>query len=367
MGACPDETKGAGGLGSIAEQEVDHQRRRAPRWRSRPLRADDRQRPGRGEDRGPVRAGAGLSLRHRCGVASTDSPTSTASPSSASSTRATCRLSGPAPRPRWARAMPPVPCTEDQRPANEPSLSAMTQKALDLLTDRNNDDGILPSGRGGVDRQAGSRRPTPAGRSARRSRSTTRSASRSITSAVIPTRSSWSPPITPTRARSCPRTPRAAACRPATRPTCGPRTASTMTLTYGTAGYNGQATPPSTPPPSQQHTGAVVPVWGVGPGAIERPRHQRSHRPVRHPPRLADQSGGAPSRERLRGRREAARDGALLRLPPASRLGRSIACGPRTRSSSGRRSRRRRARRSRPPSRTRRACCRCSPTRSTPS
>jgi alkaline phosphatase/streptomycin-6-phosphatase len=25
MGACPDETKGAGGLGSIAEQEVDHQ------------------------------------------------------------------------------------------------------------------------------------------------------------------------------------------------------------------------------------------------------------------------------------------------------------------------------------------------------
>ena len=41
-----------------------------------------------------------------------------------------------------------------------------------------------------------------------------------------------------------------------------------MTLTYGTAGYNGHHAP-VTPPPSQQHTGAVVPVWGVGPGAIQ--------------------------------------------------------------------------------------------------
>jgi alkaline phosphatase/streptomycin-6-phosphatase len=43
---------------------------------------------------------------------------------------------------------------------------------------------------------------------------------------------------------------------------------SRMTLTYGTAGYNGRHAP-VTPPPSQQHTGAVVPVWGVGPGAIQ--------------------------------------------------------------------------------------------------
>jgi alkaline phosphatase len=34
-------------------------------------------------------------------------------------------------------------------------------------------------------------------------------------------------------------------------------------ITYGTAGG---ATPPSAPP-SQQHTGAVVPIWGKGPGA----------------------------------------------------------------------------------------------------
>ena len=36
-----------------------------------------------------------------------------------------------------------------------------------------------------------------------------------------------------------------------------------MRVTYGTAGG---ATPPSTPP-SQQHTGSVVPVWGQGPGS----------------------------------------------------------------------------------------------------
>ena len=34
-----------------------------------------------------------------------------------------------------------------------------------------------------------------------------------------------------------------------------------LTLTYGTAGYG------ATTPPSQQHTGAVVPVWAIGPGA----------------------------------------------------------------------------------------------------
>ena len=38
--ACPTETKAAGGLGSIAEQQVDHQRRRRPGRRPRPLRAD---------------------------------------------------------------------------------------------------------------------------------------------------------------------------------------------------------------------------------------------------------------------------------------------------------------------------------------
>jgi alkaline phosphatase len=37
----------------------------------------------------------------------------------------------------------------------------------------------------------------------------------------------------------------------------------TLRVTYGTAGGPG----PSSTPPSQQHTGAVVPVWAGGPGA----------------------------------------------------------------------------------------------------
>jgi hypothetical protein len=39
----------------------------------------------------------------------------------------------------------------------------------------------------------------------------------------------------------------------------------TLSLTYGTAGFGGAGTAPTTTPPSQQHTGSVVPVWGIGP------------------------------------------------------------------------------------------------------
>jgi alkaline phosphatase/streptomycin-6-phosphatase len=44
---------------------------------------------------------------------------------------------------------------------------------------------------------------------------------------------------------------------------------STLSLTYGTAGYGGSGNAPASTPPSQQHTGAVVPVWAVGPGAAD--------------------------------------------------------------------------------------------------
>ena len=43
----------------------------------------------------------------------------------------------------------------------------------------------------------------------------------------------------------------------------------TLSLTYGTAGFGGAGTAPVAAPPSQQHTGAVVPVWGSGPGGLE--------------------------------------------------------------------------------------------------
>jgi alkaline phosphatase/streptomycin-6-phosphatase len=43
----------------------------------------------------------------------------------------------------------------------------------------------------------------------------------------------------------------------------------TLTLTYGTAGYGGEGAAPVPTVPSQQHTGATVPVWGAGPGAAD--------------------------------------------------------------------------------------------------
>jgi alkaline phosphatase/streptomycin-6-phosphatase len=43
----------------------------------------------------------------------------------------------------------------------------------------------------------------------------------------------------------------------------------TLRLTYGTSGYGGPGAPPAATPPSQQHTGAVVPVWARGPRAVE--------------------------------------------------------------------------------------------------
>src|SRR6185369_13319783 len=38
----------------------------------------------------------------------------------------------------------------------------------------------------------------------------------------------------------------------------------TLSLTYGTAGFGGAGAAPVAVPPSQQHTGSVVPVWGNG-------------------------------------------------------------------------------------------------------
>ena len=43
----------------------------------------------------------------------------------------------------------------------------------------------------------------------------------------------------------------------------------TLAITYGTAGYGGPGAAPVAVPSSQQHTGAVVPVWGSGPGSLD--------------------------------------------------------------------------------------------------
>ena len=63
MAACPKETKAAGGLGSIAEQTVDHKRRRRARRGARPLQRRRSPAAGRRQDRRATGAAPGLHLR----------------------------------------------------------------------------------------------------------------------------------------------------------------------------------------------------------------------------------------------------------------------------------------------------------------
>ena len=98
--SCKLETKAAGGLGSIAEQEVDHRDRRHPRRRQGPLRPDARRLDADGD---PVRAGAeGLPLRRQRGRPRRGQRPQEAGPRPLQR-RATCRWSGTARRRRSSR------------------------------------------------------------------------------------------------------------------------------------------------------------------------------------------------------------------------------------------------------------------------
>ena len=134
MAACPLETKARRRPRLDRRAGGRPQGRRAARRRSRPLRADDHRRPRRRQDGGPVGPGQGLPVRHRRRRPQHGRRTPT-SRCSACSTPATCRWSGPARPPRLGKGNAPVACTEGQRPANEPSLAAMTRQAIDLLDD----------------------------------------------------------------------------------------------------------------------------------------------------------------------------------------------------------------------------------------
>ena len=98
--------------------------------------------------------------RARATSTSPTRPASTASTTptsrcSACSTRATCRSSGAARQASLGKGNAAGRCTEDQRPANEPSLAAMTTQGDRACS--TNRQGLLPPGRGRLDRQAGPR------------------------------------------------------------------------------------------------------------------------------------------------------------------------------------------------------------------
>jgi alkaline phosphatase len=263
MGACPTETKAAGGLGSIAEQEVDH-------------KVDVLLGGGRGRFEQAITGGpdTGKTVVQSAQAKGYQYVTDAAGLSAVSSAKKpvlglfnsgnmSLEWSGPAAS--LGKGNAAAPCNENQRPANEPSLAAMTDKAIDLL---DNHKGFFLQVEGAsIDKQdhatnaCGQIGETVAFDEAigvaldyQRWHPDTLvvvTADHSHTSQIVGEDASGSG--VPTGYSTNLLT----------------KDGQTMSLTYGTAGYGGPGAAPVAAPPSQQHTGAVVPVWGSGPGSLD--------------------------------------------------------------------------------------------------
>jgi alkaline phosphatase/streptomycin-6-phosphatase len=263
MAACPTETKAAGGLGSIAEQEVDH-------------KVDVLLGGGRARFEQKISGGpdTGKTVIESAQAKGYQYVTDATGLSAASSKKPLLGLfhasnmslewSGPAASTGPGNAA--APCTENQRPANEPSLAAMTTKAIELLDNRR---GFFLQVEGAsIDKQdhatnaCGQLGETVAFDQAvgaaldyQRAHPDTLvvvSADHSHTSQIVAEDAGGSG--IPTGYSTNLTT----------------KDGGKLTLTYGTAGYGGApGAAPVAVPPSQQHTGAVVPVWASGPGALD--------------------------------------------------------------------------------------------------
>lgn len=262
MSACATETKAAGGPGSIAEQEVDH-------------KVDVLLGGGRGRFEQTITGGpdAGKTVVQSAQGKGYEYVTDAAGLAGAAGDKPLLGLfnagnmalewSGPAASTGKGNA--PVACAEDQRPPSQPSLADMTSKAIGLLENRR---GFLLQVEGAsIDKQdhatnaCGQIGETVAFDKAvgvaldyqRRHPDTlvVVTADHSHTSEIVSEDATGSglPTGYSTNLLS--------------------KDGQTLSLTYGTAGFGGAGNPPVTPPPSQQHTGGAVPVWGIGPGSLD--------------------------------------------------------------------------------------------------
>ena len=260
MAACPKETKAVGGLGSIAEQQVDH--------RIDVLLGGGRARFEQTITGGPFAGKTVVQQAQAEGIQYVSDAAGLAGIRSGkpvlglfNASNMSLEWSGPAAA--LGKGNAPAACSENQRPANEPSLADMTTKALSLLESKH---GFFLQVEGAsIDKQdhatnaCGQIGETVAFDKAigvaldyQRSHPNTMvvvTADHSHTSQIVSEDGSGSglPTGYSTNLLS--------------------KDGQTLTLTYGTAGFGGDAKPPVGTPPSQQHTGAVVPVWGQGPGA----------------------------------------------------------------------------------------------------
>jgi alkaline phosphatase len=263
MGACPTETKAAGGLGSIAEQMVDH--------KVDVLLGGGRARFTAKVTGGPysgksvVEQATELGYRY---VSDADGLSSVAAnkPVLGLFNDSNMSLEWTGPAASLGKGNAPAPCTEGQRPGSEPSLAAMTRRAIDLLDQRANKKGFFLQVEGAsIDKQDHATNACgQIGETVAFDRAigvaldyqedhpdtlVVVTADHSHTSQIVGEDSAGTG--LPTGYSTNLTT----------------KDGQTLSLTYGTAGYEAGKAPAGTPP-SQQHTGAVVPVWATGPGGL---------------------------------------------------------------------------------------------------
>jgi len=264
MAACPLETKGAGGLGSIAEQEVDH--------KVDVLLGGGRNRftatIGSGPDTGKtvVQSAQGQGYQYVTDAAGLNAVTSAKKPVLGLFATGNMSLEWTGPAASTGKGNAPASCKEDQRPANEPSLAVMTAKAIDLSDDDRHRGFILQVEGASIDKQDHANNACgQIGETVAFDRAigvaldyqqdhpdtlVVVTADHSHTSQIVGEDASGSG--IPTGYSTNLLT----------------KDGQTLSLTYGTAGYGGPGAAPVATPPSQQHTGAVVPVWASGPGGL---------------------------------------------------------------------------------------------------
>ena len=263
MATCPTETKAAGGLGSIAEQEVDH--------KVDVLLGGGRSRFEQTITGGPdsgktvVQSALGKGYLNVTDAAGLNGTTDRNKPVLGLFTSGNMSLEWSGPASSLGKGNTPARCTEGRRPPNEPSLAEMTAKSISLLENRS---GFFLQVEGAsIDKQdhatnaCGQLGETVAFDAAigvaldyQRTHPDTLvvvTADHAHTSQIVAEDATGSGIPTGYSTNLV------------------TKDGQTLSLSYGTAGYGGTGALPTATPPSQQHTGAVVPVWGVGPGALD--------------------------------------------------------------------------------------------------
>jgi alkaline phosphatase len=265
MAACPTETKAAGGLGSIAEQMVDH--------KVDVLLGGGRARFTQAISGGPdsgktvVESAQAKGYRYVTDADGLSTIPNGNKPVLGLFNNSNMALEWSGPAASLGKGNAPVACTEGVRPANEPSLAAMSQRAINLLDDNNRKGFFLQIEGASIDKQDHATNACgQLGETVAFDRAigvaldyqedhpdtlVVVSADHSHTSQIVAEDSSGTGIPTGYTTNLV------------------TKEGQTLSLTYGTAGYGGAGLPPVAPSTvSQQHTGAVVPVWAGGPGSL---------------------------------------------------------------------------------------------------